>query len=73
MILRYHHKHHKPLFVASLDIAKAFDLVAYDTISETLEVMGLLAPMISYIMHTYKHSTTRLCCNSWTSEKIGPS
>jgi len=73
MILRYHHKHHKPLFVASLDIAKAFDSVAHDTISETLEVMGLPPFMISYIMHTYKYSTIRLCYDSWTSERIRPS
>jgi len=39
MISRYHHTRHKPLFVASLDIAKAFDLVPHDTINETLELM----------------------------------
>lgn len=35
MILRYHHKHHKPLYIASLDIAKAFDSVSHSAVYET--------------------------------------
>lgn len=35
LILRYHHKQHKSLYVASLDIAKAFDSVSHTTINET--------------------------------------
>jgi len=45
MVLRYHHRSHKPLFMASLDIAKAFDSVSHKTIEETLIVKGVLAPM----------------------------
>lgn len=36
LMLRYHHRSHKPLFMASLDIAKAFDSVSHKTIEETL-------------------------------------
>lgn len=72
LILRYHHKHHKPLFVASLDIAKAFDSVSHGTIEETLTVMGIPPPMQSYIIDGYQRGTTALCCNSWTSTSIHP-
>lgn len=72
LILRYHHRHHKPLFVASLDMAKAFDSVSHKTIEETLTVMGILPPMRSYILDDYQRGTITLCCNSWTSENIRP-
>lgn len=72
LILRYHHRHHKPLFMASLDIAKAFDSVAHDTIEETLKIMGIPPPMQAYIMDVYLRGTTKLCCNAWTSESIHP-
>lgn len=72
LLLRHHHKNHKPLFVASLDIAKAFDSVSHKAIKNTLQVMGLPAPMIEYITDVYSRSVTRLSCDSWTSEKIRP-
>ena len=72
LILRYHHRHNKPLFVASLDIAKAFDSVSHKTIEGTLEVMGIPPPMKAYIMDVYLRSTTSLRCNAWTSESIRP-
>lgn len=73
MVLRHHHKSHKPLFIASLDIAKAFDSVSHETIRETLLIMGMPAPMVEYIRNVYSGSSTRLCCDSWVSEKIKPS
>lgn len=73
LILRHHHQRHKALFLASLDIAKAFDSVSHDTIGETLEVVGVPGPMKQYIMDVYERSTTTLCCDSWTSAKIKPS
>lgn len=72
LLLRYHHRHHKSLYIASLDIAKAFDSVSHESIRETLESMGLPQPMTSYIMDVYQRSTTTLCCGSWTSNKIHP-
>lgn len=72
LMLRYHNKSHKPLFIVSLDIAKAFDSVTHKSIQETLKIMGLPTPMIEYIMDAYSRSVTRLSCDSWTSEKIKP-
>ncbi|KMQ92117.1 reverse transcriptase [Lasius niger] len=54
LILRYHHRHHKPLFVASLDVAKAFDSVSHRTIEEILLTMGIPSPIRSYIMDVYQ-------------------
>lgn len=72
MILRYHHRQHKPLYVASLDIAKAFDSVSHETLSETLEIMGTPPPMIAYIKDVYERSSTTLVCDGWTSDSIQP-
>lgn len=72
LLLRSHHKQHKPLFLASLDIAKAFDSVSHKAIRETLEIMGVPSPMTEYIMDVYDNSTTSLTCNGWTSEHIKP-
>lgn len=75
LVLRQHHKQHKPLFMASLDIAKAFDSVSHKTIQETLEtleIMGVPQPMTQYIMDVYNNSTTKLTCNGWTSDHIKP-
>lgn len=72
LILKHHHRKHKSLFVASLDVAKAFDSVSHTAIRETLAEMGLPQEMVRYIMNIYAESTTRLCCGSWTSDTIKP-
>lgn len=72
MLLRYHRQRFKPLFIASIDIAKAFDSVTHNTIKDTLVKKGIPGPMVGYIMHTYKDGHTRLRCGGWVSEPIGP-
>lgn len=72
LILRYHHQRHKPLFMASLDIAKAFDSVSHETIKETLLEFGLPGTMIGYVADVYEKSKTVLSCGSWTSGEIRP-
>lgn len=70
LLLRYHHKQHESLYMASLDIAKAFDSVSHKTIEETLRIMGIPEPMTMYIIDVYARSSTLLCCDGWTSTKI---
>lgn len=72
LVLRYHHNKHKHLYVASLDIAKAFDSVAHSAIRGVLGTMGLPCPMVEYITDMYSKSVTRLCCDHWTSKSIRP-
>lgn len=56
--------------MASMDIAKAFDSVSHITIRDTLHIMGLPCPMVSYIMDTYQRSVTILTCGDWESDEI---
>lgn len=72
LILRHCHVRNKPLFMASLDIAKVFDSVSHAAIEKTLSVMSLPQPMISYIKSVYQRSTTVLSCGGWTSDQVRP-
>lgn len=72
VILRYHRQHFKPMYIASMDIAKAFDSVSHKTIRDTIEIMGLPDPMIEYIMNVYERSTTFLKCDRWESDRFKP-
>ena len=44
LILKYHHTHHKPMFIASVDVAKAFDTVSHRA---NLESMMLSNPCLN--------------------------
>lgn len=72
LLLRYHRQNFKPLYLASIDIAKAFDSVTHQSIMDTLGTMGLPSPMISYVEYVYKNSKTKLSCNGWVSDEIRP-
>ncbi|CAL7932761.1 unnamed protein product [Xylocopa violacea] len=48
-ILKFHHKAHKPLFLASIDVAKAFDSVSHSAIMEAMRAAGVPGIMIDYI------------------------
>ena len=56
LILKYHRQQFKPLYTASMDIAKAFDSVSHITIHETLRVKGVPNEMISYVCHGHVQS-----------------
>lgn len=72
MVLRYHRQNFKPLFIASIDIAKAFDSVSHNTIRDTLTIKGVPNLMVRYIMDVYARSTTKLVCDGWESDPIHP-
>lgn len=52
-LLRYHRKNFRSLYMASLDISKAFDSVSHSAIMETLKGVGVPSPMIEYLEDTY--------------------
>ncbi|CAI5789269.1 Hypothetical predicted protein [Podarcis lilfordi] len=58
--------------MASLDVAKAFDSVAHNTIKETLQMMGIPDAMTYYISDVYDRSTTILSCGGVTSQEFHP-
>lgn len=71
-ILRYHRGGCKSVYVASLDVSKAFDSVSHPAIINTLRSMGLPSPMIDYLADLYGKSRTRLEGTNWTSRYIHP-
>jgi len=70
--LRYCRQSFKPLFMASLDVAKAFDSVTHNTIVDILRSAGVPTPMVDYIAWVYEKSVTRLHCENWESQSIHP-
>lgn len=53
LILRYHRQNLKPLYIASMDIAKASDMVSHNTISDTLRHVGIPEELTGYIRDVY--------------------
>lgn len=72
-ILKYSRQQHQPLYMASLDIAKAFDSVSHQAILDTLRTAGVPGLMVEYIAETYRQSSTRLQSEGWLSHAIHPS
>lgn len=72
LALRYHRASCKHVYVASLDVAKAFDSVSHEAIFAALKASGVPQSMISYMRFVYKKSCTRLYFNKDTSDKIRP-
>lgn len=70
--IKIHRQNFKSLFIASIDIAKAFDSVSHNTIRDTLTIKGIPNPMVRYIMDVYARSTTKLVCDGWESDPIHP-
>lgn len=72
IILRHHREKQKQLFMASMDMAKAFDSVTHETIKDVMIGAGLPQTMVEYIVDIYENSTTQLSCGDWTSHEIRP-
>jgi Reverse transcriptase (RNA-dependent DNA polymerase). len=72
LVLRHHHQCYKHLFLASLDIAKAFDSVSHTTIQAALRGKGVPPPMLQYLHFVYDQSTTKLKGDTWSSHSIKP-
>lgn len=71
-MLRFHRSHFRSLYIASLDVSKAFDSVSHSAIETTLMSVGVPAPMVEYLKEVYTRSTTRLEGKGWKSELIHP-
>lgn len=71
-LLRVHRRKFRSLYMASLDVSKAFDSVSHPAITATLTEIGVPDPMIRYLTNIYRRSTTILQGNRWTSALIRP-
>lgn len=72
-ILRLNRAAYKSTYMASMDMAKAFDSVTHKAIEDTMVNRGFPIKMVEYIMSTYHRSQTRLACDGWVSDLIHPS
>ena len=66
-ILRSRYTSFRSLYIATLDIAKAFDSVDHTALLAAAEAAGLPPEMISYLRDYYQRSTTTLSGCGWES------
>lgn len=71
-ILRQHRRKIRPLYMASIDVSKAFDSVSHPAIQAILTDAGLPEAMIAYMRNVYHKSRTCLFGEGWTSKPIHP-
>lgn len=72
MAIRYHHRKHRKMFMAVLDMAKAFDSVSFPALFSSIKAKGIPEPMIEYIQNIYREGTTILQHGGWQSDPIHP-
>lgn len=72
MTLKYHQKKHRSVYVAILDMAKAFDSVTFEALKAVLNTKKIPKAMTTYILKVYEESKTILQHGGWQSEKIHP-
>ncbi|KMQ88341.1 reverse transcriptase [Lasius niger] len=71
-ILRSHRRNFKSVYMASLDVSKAFDSVSHPAIETALTEIGVPRPMVRYLAEIYRESRTRLEGDTWSSAYIHP-
>jgi Reverse transcriptase (RNA-dependent DNA polymerase). len=72
IIIRHQKQSFKPLYLASIDVAKAFDTVTHNAIADVLYNKGAPEPLINYIVNVYLRSQTALRVGEYTSHNIHP-
>ncbi|KAK2575343.1 hypothetical protein KPH14_012766 [Odynerus spinipes] len=72
LVLRYHNSKLKNLYIASIDISKAFDSVSHQAILAALECRDVPKPLASYIVNIYEKSRTVLVGDDWQSTPVHP-
>lgn len=72
LVLRSHQQKLRSVFVATLDVSKAFDSVSHETIRRSLLSKGVPIFLTNYIMSTYVFSQTILSSKAWRSDPIHP-
>ena len=69
-ILRDHRMSNKRLFVAFLDVRKAFDSVSHESLIKACIRMGVPPPLLAYIQHIYQQASTVLKLNGRLSQPV---
>uniref|UniRef100_A0A6M2DU98 Putative reverse transcriptase n=1 Tax=Xenopsylla cheopis TaxID=163159 RepID=A0A6M2DU98_XENCH len=71
-ILRHQRQNFKQAFIASIDVAKAFDSVSHTSILDTLEYYNIPKLLIDYVKYNYKMGQTTLKFEGSASDPISP-
>ena len=69
-ILRDHRMSNKRLFMAFLDVRKAFDSVSHESLVKACIRMGVPPPLLAYIKHIYQQASTVLKLNGCLSQPV---
>lgn len=72
MALKFHKRNFKHLYLASMDVAKAFDSVSHEAIHKALASVGAPDALLKYVEFLYNGSRTRLSFAGQTSPIIKP-
>lgn len=72
LAIKYHRRSFKHLYIASIDVAKAFDSVSHEALYAALEASGLPSGFLEYIRFMYENSSTVLSFDRQTSTVIHP-
>ncbi|CAB0028302.1 unnamed protein product [Trichogramma brassicae] len=70
--LKYHHSRFKSLYLAMLDMQKAFDSVAQEALFKILTAKNISPRFITYYRQACQGSATRIQHGDWESEDIYP-
>src|SRR6218665_686543 len=69
-IIKEAQRRRRPLSLAFVDVAKAFDSVSHDTLRRALRRLGVPEPLVDYVGYMYGHSSTVLVVNGRRSAPI---
>ena len=58
----------RPLYVAFIDVRKAFDSVSHQTMLLAAKRMGMPGPLLEYLAEFYKGAGTAECLAGYASE-----
>ena len=69
-ILRDRYTSHKSMYLATVDLSKAFDSVSHKTLMSAAKAAGMPEPMLAYLSDFYKQASTSIIGCGWESDKI---
>lgn len=72
MVLRFHHRNIKSVYICAVDVSKAFDTVAHTALRNILSRYGTPTQMVHYLTRYYENSATILQGDNWESDPIIP-
>ena len=70
MVIKTCKSRFRSLFIASIDMRKAFDSVSHQAIFDTLKSFGVPKQLITYLQAMYDNNITKITYDGWESDPI---